>query len=901
MHLILTHEQADFDALAALFGASLVSDGAWPILPKRMNRNVRAFLTLYGEDFPFVDPRDLPQGAIESVTLVDTQSLVTIKGMGKKTLIRVVDHHPRRMGISDLWEMKLLETGATTTYFVELLQESSESLAGIQATLLLLGIYEDTGTLTYASTTARDIRAAAWLLEQGANLRVAIKYLNPPLSTTQKKVYDQLISNAETIDIHGHRIVISCGEARDMSEEISTLAHKARDLFEPDALFVLVQTREGVRIVARSASDDIDVSLITAHFGGGGHNRASSALVKNPPSHIRKVKRKTTAQRLSAGKTGENKKLLEKIRKDLLDLLSRDVRPAITVAQLMSRRPRTLSPATSAQDALKMMQRYGYEGYPVVRGGKVIGLLTRRAVDRAVSHKLNLTAESLMEAGEVTVRPADSVQHLQTVMTDSGWGQVPVVDKASRLIGIVTRTDLLNTLSMRHGAPPRKSLEGKLDEALPPERLLLVRMVAAEASVLHFPAYIVGGFVRDLLLDYPSLDFDIVIEGDAIALAKSLAKKQGGKVTSHLRFGTAKWFLPKSFIAGSEVPKGAVFSKSSPILTLDLISARQEFYEHPTALPSVEHGSIKLDLHRRDFTINTLALRLDGRHYGELHDYYGGLHDIERRLVRVLHSLSFVDDPTRMLRAVRYEQRYDFMIEPRTLQLIGEARMLVSRLSEERIRHELDLILDEPRAADMLARLVELGLLKEIADVLPWNGTLHKRLDSALDRQPPPAWGLEPPAAGIPLKRTLGYTLWLIGLSSPEIETVNKRLRFQSALYKIVLAASRLYAETPGLAGSKPSSWTERLEGVPLVAIYAVYLSLPSSHRKPLEEYALKWRHIHPKTNGHALKKMGLPPSHEYREILRRLRTAWLDGEIQTIDQEKALLAELLADLGKIT
>ncbi len=280
MQLILTHEQADFDALASLFGASLLDERSVPVLPRRINRNVRSFITLYGADFSFVDPRDLPPGKVESVTLVDTQSLVTLKGMGKKTAVRVVDHHPLRSGLPDDWQVTIDEIGATTTLLVEAMQVQDGRLSSLQATLLLLGIYEDTGSLTYSRTTPRDVRAAAWLLEHGANLKIAADFLNPPLSTDQRMLYEELLDNTQTHHINGHRIVIACGDASDVDEEISTLAHKLRDLLDPDALFVVVLTQDGVRMVARSTSDAIDVSNVMTEFGGGGHDRAAAALIR---------------------------------------------------------------------------------------------------------------------------------------------------------------------------------------------------------------------------------------------------------------------------------------------------------------------------------------------------------------------------------------------------------------------------------------------------------------------------------------------------------------------------------------------------------------------------------------------------------------------------------------------
>ena len=332
MHIILTHEQADFDALAALFGAACVFSGAEPVLPRKMNRNVRSFITLYGGDFPFVDPRDIPQQPIEKVTLVDTQSLITLKGMNSRTKIQVIDHHPLRKDTPQKWDIVVSTTGATTTYLVELLQDENEPISAIQATLLLLGIYEDTGSLAYAATTPRDIKAAAWLLEQGASLKIAAEFLNPPLTADQRESFDRLVSSAEPMDIHGHRIIIASDEKLDVNEEVSTLAHKLRDLFEPDALFVLVSTHEGVRLVARSTTDDIDVSVVASKFNGGGHGRAAAALIRSDDGT-------------------KGLELLKMTRERLLALLPESIRPSITVNQLMSRRPRVLDPETSAEDA----------------------------------------------------------------------------------------------------------------------------------------------------------------------------------------------------------------------------------------------------------------------------------------------------------------------------------------------------------------------------------------------------------------------------------------------------------------------------------------------------------------------------------------------------------------------
>ncbi|MBP1701541.1 MAG: tRNA nucleotidyltransferase [Chloroflexi bacterium] len=866
MHIILTHEQADFDALASLLGAYLLDDSAMPVLPRRMNRNVRAYLTLYGMDLPFVDPRDIPVGPIQHVTLVDTQSMVSVRGMSSETQVRVLDHHPLREHLPPLWTVIHEDVGATTTLIVNHMRQGDILLNTVQATLLLLGIYEDTGSLTYERTTPDDLHAAAYLLEQGASLAIATDFLNHPLSPGQQLLYDQLRAESESLNIHGHTIIVAWTDAQGMDEELSTVAHKLRDLLDPDALFVLVTTRGGVQMIARSNSEHIDVAEILSGFGGGGHERAAAGLVRN--------------------------RELQDVRTELKRALPDFVQPAITVAEIMSRGPQVLSMDTPVEDAALRMRRFGYEGYPVVKNGKVVGLLTRRAVDRALAHNYHMPASSLMDAGEYTVHPGDSILHLQRLMTDSGWGQIPVVEPESGvLIGIVTRTDLLKTLAPEPRLPRRMNLATRLEAVLQPEHLTLLQTIAGAASDQHVALYIVGGFVRDLLLEHPSQDFDLVVEGDAIALADSLKHQYGGYTTSHSRFGTAKWYLPDDSSPNAKLPQvpGLAF--------VDLVSARTEFYTYPSALPTVERGSIKLDLHRRDFTINTLALRLDGHHYGELHDYWGGLNDLNQGLVRVLHSLSFIDDPTRMLRAARFEQRFRFRIEERTLQLMQEALPLLEKVSGDRIRHELNHILADNQVSLIMRRLAELNLLATIHPALTWDAWLVERFSVDRLALPPAEWGITGYKTELELERDLGYSLWLVRLPVVTARQVCARLKASADLTQVIVSACNLWHNLPELANAPPSVIVSHLDGLPPLARYTVYLATTEpDHSNLIKRYVEQWQKISPTIDGHDLRRMGLPPSPAYDTVLTALRAAWLDGQVSTPEAEGELLQKLLND-----
>jgi tRNA nucleotidyltransferase (CCA-adding enzyme) len=413
-----------------------------------------------------------------------------------------------------------------------------------------------------------------------------------------------------------------------------------------------------------------------------------------------------------------------------------------------------------------------------------------------------------------------------------------------------------------------------LDQTLSPEQVSLLRIVADAASARQLPLYLVGGFVRDLLLGSSAKDFDLVVEGNAIPLARALAEQHGGKVTTHIPFGTAQWFLAD--------PSHRV---------LDFISTRSETYKHNAALPTVKLGTLTDDLLRRDFTINTLALRLDGDHWGELRDDLAGLDDLKRGLVRVLHPASFQDDPTRLFRAVRYEQRYGFRIFPETLSLIPQARALIGLLSAERIRHELDLVLEEEKAVAMLNRLAELDLLKPVHTVLPWNDKTRQRF--LMGSRPLPEFPSKFTPASAD-KSFLGWHFWLMEVASKDLESLERRLHFRANLFSSLLAASTLSAALPSFIGYKPSQWVAQLEDMPLMAVYAVFLATRAGKlRQDLYNFLETWRHVKPKTNGHDLKKRGLTPGPCYQQILQRLRDAWLDGKVKTENEELKLLDTL--------
>ena len=879
MLLILTHENADFDAVAAQFAAYKLYPEGLPLLSRRVNRNVNQFLTLYWDVLPFMRPGDWQRRRIERVLLVDTQSLPSVRGLHpSKTAVQVIDHHePGDLSLD--WRYQLEKVGATTTILVEMLQKAGLSLTAVEATLLLLGIYEDTGSLTYDTTTKRDAAAVAWLLEQGAQLPVVRRFLNITLSTGQQNLYHQLQESAEWLELEGQTIVLTAAVCpEDFDDEISAVAHRLRDALSPDALLLLVQIRPNhIQLVARSASDRLDVAQIAQAFGGGGHSRAAAATITD-------------------------RSLNEAVAR-LRALLPQVIKPAAKVAEIMSYGVQTLTPDTSVAEAAVQMQRFGHEGYPVVDSdsGQLVGLLTRRAVDRALNHKMERQPISqIMRAGQVTVRPDDSIELLQRLMMVEGWGQVPVVTATpdhqqaghGRIIGIVTRTDLLNLLSTPVSPPEEQNFRRLLAHALPPALWSMVQIVSQAADELGMPLYFVGGLVRDLILGKSPVDVDMVVEGEAIKLARRLREQHGGEIHSHERFGTAKWLLDET-VWQQLAPEKALTAVPQAI---DFVTARTEFYTQPTALPEVERSSIKLDLHRRDFSINTLAIRLDGAHLGKLLDFYGGRRDLQQGIIRVLHSLSFIDDPTRILRAVRLEQRLGFTIEPRTAELLTAALPLLDRVTGDRIRHEIQLSMREANPAPIIARLAELGVLAQVHSQLSWSPAHAERFQrlQQLLRDPrwQPALEAETPASAL-------FALWLLPLPLPAQEMTMIRLKVRKTTRDEVLDLSTLLDQLADLPETvRPSAVVAVIRPFRDQTLLTARAAVEPDGRSAawLDRYQQEWRQVKTATNGRDLLALGLKPGPRIGRILERLLTARLDGEISTDAEEQASLEEILTE-----
>jgi len=406
------------------------------------------------------------------------------------------------------------------------------------------------------------------------------------------------------------------------------------------------------------------------------------------------------------------------------------------------------------------------------------------------------------------------------------------------------------------------NLRSKIEKQLPGELVEFMQAAGLIAASHGQSLYLVGGVVRDLLLGRGNHDLDLVVDGSAIDLAGQLTEITGGKVTAHPRFGTAtlKW----------------------DGWSVDIVTARSETYKKPGALPTVAPGSLDTDLFRRDFTVNTLAVELDPARWGELVDPYDGREDIKKGLIRVLHEESFIDDATRIWRAIRYEQRLDFRLEPDTRRLLEQNTAMLDTISGDRIRHELELVLREELPEKALHRADELRVLEKLHPGLRGDDWLAGKFKEARESNFPDLPSPE-----------LYLALLVFRLTKKEIEEFVLKYRLRKSQSQILRDTVALKAGLGELASPeiKPSKVYKILHGSSRTALTAVSIASDSPVVKQhVHLYLNELRYVKPNLTGKDLKRLGYEPGPRMKAILDRLLEARLDGLVSTKEQEEEMV-----------
>jgi tRNA nucleotidyltransferase (CCA-adding enzyme) len=876
MKVITTHKNADFDSLSSLVAAKKLYPDAVLVFPGSQEKTLREFLiqsTLYLYDIAKMKQVDL--NAVDTLILVDTRQKGRIGEFGRliedrKAAVHVYDHHPASQD-DVAGEVEVIgQTGATVTILVLLIRERGLDVTPEEATIMMLGIYEETGSFQYPSTTVKDFEAAAFLLSRGANVNIVSDMLVKELTPEQVSLLNDLINGITSYTINGIDIVISEASSEKYVGDLAVLVQKLRDIENINVIFALFRMEDRVYVIARSRIPEVDVGHVLALLGGGGHKEAASCTIKDLT--------------------------LIEVKEKLLQTLRYNVKPLWKARDIMFFPVKAVDAASPLEEATNLMVKYNINALPVTADSRVSGIITRQIGEKAAFHKLeDISVKEYMIADFKTVSPEDSIEKVKEIIIGNSQRFLPVT-KGGELVGAITRTDLLRVLQdditktmmgkMEHHEvyQKRRNVRKLMEERLDDETLKKLVDIGKLADRMGFHSYVVGGFVRDLLLRIDNLDVDIVIEGDGVRFAETMKSEFGVKIRPHREFATAKVIYPDRF-------------------KIDIATARLEYYRAPATLPIVEHGSLKLDLYRRDFTINTLAISLNRNTFGELIDFFSAQRDIKEKTIRVLHSLSFVEDPTRILRAIRFEHRFAFQIAKHTMRLIKNAVKLdlFTRIRGKRLWTELSLILLEDEPEKILKRLTELDLLRFMSPHLVFNKEkerLFVQMHGILQ------W-YQLLYRSKPCDRLLYYVLGLVdAMKLEDIEDfarsaeVSERVR-RKTLENVERAREvmvRLLTRSFSMKKSEMYGLIEPLSQEARLFIMAKTRS--EEIKKLLSSYIAYADSMKPHVTGKDLKRMGVREGPIFTEILRALKEAKIDLNIETREEELRFVEHFLAGRG---
>lgn len=884
MDVVLCHRTADFDTLGAAVGVARLHPGTRIVLCGGAHPAVREFLALYRDEYPLIERRSVDVEALRSLTLVDVQQRELLDKAAEwldipDLQIAVYDHHLQAVCDIPADHIELEPVGATTTLIAEKLQAQSVSISVADATVMALGIHVDTGSLTYDRATPRDAEALAWLMAQGANQQAIATYTDPGFSAELQELLGQALYGLNTQSVHGYQIASVLLQTPLYVPGLSSLTSQLMMLSESDALLLghTYRTQKSkqnrLTLIARSRVPDLNLHAILSPLGGGGHPRAAAATLK----------------------TDQPRAILDQL---VADLLEQVPLPPLA-ADLMSSPVRTIRPDATINQARRILLRYGHSGLSVVdEQDQLVGMISRRDLDLALHHGLgHAPVKGYMKAPVRTIGLETALPEIESLMVTYDIGRLPVLEQ-EQLVGIVTRTDILRQLhqlkqpeSRSKQSVVRTSIQDRLRSQLPSSLQAILTQAAQLAEQQGWQLYLVGGAVRDLLLaeQPPTLrEFDLVVDGihtgqgEGAILARLLQEHYPDtQLQVYGQFQTAALIWHRDPVLGS--------------FAVDIATARSEFYPYPAANPEVTASSIRQDLYRRDFTINALAVRLTPhlqrqRQGGELLDFFGGLDDLEQRQVRVLHPNSFIEDPTRIFRAVRFATRLGFQIEPQTEQYVRNA--IASGIYQQtqdqnpktpalqaRLQNELKYIFKADYWPTALQLLVDLGALQCLHPQLSLSRFWWKQARILL------AWHqrFDPKAKAI--------SQWLLLLEHlllelPTVQAVQVATTlhlpelFQVRLQTLESAQAQL---TQVLADSDlaPSFVAQQFQPYDLSLLLLLSGRSNLDLRRYLWRYLEHWSRVKPILSGADLIQLGYRPGRQFKRMLHSLWAATVDGQIQ--------------------
>lgn len=883
MDLITTHINADFDALSSLVAASKLYPNARLLLPGSQEKSVRNFLALIKDKIKIESEKTCRMDDVNRLIILDSRHKSRIGDaaglLKKKVKVHIYDHHPRTRsdikGDKDVFK----KVGATVTIILEILAAKGKfRMSPLEATLMLLGIYEETGSLSYSTTTKADVDMVSRLLAQGANLSAVSSYLNRELTESELSALIGLLGSVKVVNVSGINVAFAHIDASRFDGEMGAVVHKLQDVENYPVLFAMFKFKQKVRILARSRVGLVNMNKLLGHFNGAGHLSAASARVD--------------------GRT------IDSIKGEILKLLDKMIQPDVYAKDIMSSPVQTVSQEERVSDVYEKLKRLGYQGAPVLDGdGLLAGMVTLGDLKKALKHKMGHSRiKGYMSAHLITAGPETPLYRLRKMMMENDKGRIPVI-KDNKLVGIVTRTDVLKKV---HSAlfPPKvkgryetTNVSAQMGRSLPKKLMDLIKAIGRTGDTLGMNVFLVGGFVRDLILGVKNYDLDIVIEGDAIRFGRILASQFKGALVIHEKFGTATLVKDWPEWLGPSLHPDNKFK-------IDIATARRETYEQPAALPTVEFSSLKEDLYRRDFTINAMAVNINRKNFGMFIDFFGGKKDLQSGIIRILHDNSFIDDPTRIFRAVRFEQRLNFQIEKHSEYLITHAvkREMFHRTENQRIRDELILILKEMDPEKAVFRMRELHELRFIHPKLVLKRSIKKTFGKL--KKCVRWYGLLKKGKRQLDVWLMNFMLMLEGLSASEVkEVAEKFVLTREERQKLCFYGKHAKKAAKMLSAKKkmpPGKVYDILKLFPHeVALCVMAQTGADTAGRRIKKFISAYSTVTTKITGEDIKREGIKTGPEYTDIFRKVLYQKLNGKLRTKKDEVRYMRQLIKKEGK--
>ncbi len=864
--VITSHVNSDFDAIGAMLAAQKLYPESVIIFPGSQEKNLRDFFVhSMGYLFNMADPATIDFSNTQRLVIVDTRQKSRLSGVERllekpNLIIDIYDHHPsfpdEIKGTYDLSK----PYGATTTIMCELLREKKISISSDEATVMALGIYEDTGSFTYASTTRADFEQAGFLISCGACLSTISSLVVKEMKTEQVTWLNELINEMTTIAVNGIQIHLSAIAASHYIPDLASIVQKIVRMENIDCFFALVLMGSKVHIIARNRLHELDVGKILGSLGGGGHFYAASAKVEN--------------------------QTLPQVEMRLMELIEQQIRRVRVAKKLMSSPAITITADQSCLEATQRMIRYNVNTLLVLdsQTTEYLGYITRHVAEKIIHHKLgDQPVVDYFEPDGQSVGLSCDLAEIEQKVIDLKQRVVPVIENRV-IVGVITRTDLLNFL-VEHNRevvlsekrdiaalkPRTRYVGNRLKNHLNQRVRTLLSDIGNAGDTLGVEVFVVGGFVRDLMLERPIEDVDVVVEGDGITFARYFASMHHCRLHQHLKFNTAVIIFEDGF-------------------KVDVASARLEYYATPAALPVVENSSIKMDLARRDFTINTLAISLNTETFGTLIDYFGGGRDIKDKIIRIIHNLSFIEDPTRIFRAIKFSNRFGFRIGKVTANLIGNALSVgaVKHLSGLRVLSELKQIFGEDNPLPALETMADYGLDKVIHHELKLTDASCALFESVGKTL---AWHDLLYSDDVYPRWAVYFMAWLHGYTFKVSSQIADRLMFPLKERELLLEqrikaeqSIRLIEKSYPVSNQQMYWWLIPFKTECLLFMLA--LTKNESVRKAISHFYTHQRKTHPLIGGKEIKSVGIKPGPVYSTILNKIIDEKLDGKLNTMEQE---------------